>query len=115
MQFFRRKPSEQELELVVLRAASLTRAQEIELGSVATAGDIAHWVGFAIDEKKLKKDETSIKVGSAGVQALLTEEAFLAELMEYQSMNPGRPLPIGFREKMISAIQKTVQEFAAQR
>lgn len=115
MQFFRRKPSEQELELLVLRAATLSRAQEIELKSVAAAQDIARWVSFAFEERKLKKDESSLKMCSAGVQALLTEGTFLNELMEYQFRNPGQPLPIEFREKMLASIRIMVQEFVAQK
>jgi len=115
MRIFRSRPSEHELELIVLRAATLCRAQEIDSKSVASMAHVSHWVNFAIEERKLKNDNNSVRMAAASVQALLTERTFLTELMEYQFKNSGRPLPDEFRTKMLAAIQKMVSEFMTQR
>ena len=115
MPLFRKKPSEQELELIVLRAATLTRASEIDTGVHASGADIRRWVNFAIDERKLKSDGNSVSMATGSVLALLTEAEFLAEFMDYQTRHPGQPVPGEFRSKMLAVIEKSIQEFLSQR
>ena len=115
MSFFKKKPTELELELIVMRAAMIAKAKEIDTGQLASNDELASLITFAFKEVDRKADANNQKFSLLGVRALLTEGAFLNELVEYQVANPGQHLPNEFRAKMLTAMQKSVTDFLAQK
>jgi len=115
MALFRKKPSEGELELIVLRAATLAKAKEIDTSELASVDDIRSIITFAFNEVKRKPDANSVKIASASVLALLDENTFLDELLQYQLSHPGDAIPSEFRNKMLGVIQNSVNEFLSSR
>ena len=115
MSFFKKKPTEHELELIVMRAATIAKAEEIDTSQLTSNDEIAAIIAFAFKEVDRKADANSQKYTLLGVQALLTEGTFLEELIEYQLAHPGQRLPNEFRTKMLAAMQKSVTDFLAQR
>ena len=99
----------------MLRAATLAKAKEIDTSELTSDDNIRSMITFAFDEVKRKPDSNSLKMASASVQALLTEKTFLYELLQYQISRPGEALPNEFRNKMLGAIQKCVNEFLSSR
>jgi len=112
--FFRKKPTESQLELIVLRASVLAKAQEIDTQKLATDEHIKSVIAFAFEEAKLKPDTSSVNTASISVQALLSEGVFLDELLKYQMSHPREAIPVEFRDRMLETIEKTVNEFRNQ-
>lgn len=112
MSWFRKKPTEGELELVILQAAMLARANERDQRRLSTADEIAACVELAANQAKARPDQEQKRVAIMSVQALLSENEFLEELMRFRlSQRPGEPLPVEFRERMLAAVEKSVQDF----
>lgn len=114
MAWFRRKPNESQIELAVLRAALLARAQEGDTSRLASDTEIATFLDFAFREMKLRPNASHTEIATISVQALLSQKEFLTELSAYQEAHPGDPLPTEFRSKMLAAIQQVVAEYQVQ-
>lgn len=114
MQLFKNKPSDKDLELIVFRAASMAKCSEIDSGKPCEPTDVIRWVHFAVDEKSLKADVDTLKFVTACVMALLTEEEFLSEVVQYQFNNPAKPIPIEYRGRMLSIIDDFVAAYKSQ-
>lgn len=116
MSWFRGKPTEAELELVVLQAAMLARANEHDTGRLSTSDEISACVDLAANQANARPDKQQKQLACMSVQALLVESEFLEELMRFRlSQKPSEPLPVEFRERMLAAIQNSVDEFMRDR
>lgn len=111
----RKKPTVLELDLVVLRAAPLVKAQEYDTSRLASQSDITKWLDFAFSELKLKPDSQQMNVAVTSIFCLLKEDNFLKELMQFQASHPGEPLPQQFRKRMTDVVLKQIDEYKSQR
>lgn len=110
------KPTELELELVLLQAAMVARANEHEQNRPSTNDEISVFIEIVADQAGVIPDAEQKKLAIMGVQSLLVESEFLEEAMCFRLSNtPGEPLPIEFREKMLAAMQKSVDDFLRDR
>lgn len=115
MSIFKKKPTEYELELIVLRAAEISKAKELDTNELTSKDDMISIIKFSFSEANRKADSKSMNFALMGVQALLVEGDFIEELLMYRHTNPGEPIPSEFRGKMLDAIQKSVDDFLAQK
>ena len=116
MGWFRKRPTEAQLELIVLRAATVAKAQERDSSKPSSSEDIRGFLELAHRELNLKPDSKQEKFCKAAVQALLSEGDFLDEVLQYQLSQPaGTPIPGEFRSKMLRVIQDSVNGFLQSR
>lgn len=111
MSWFRRRPTEDEIERAVLYAAMLARANERDKARLSTEAEIADFLDVAFGELKVRPDKQQKQMAHMGVDALLVESDFLEELLQFRLSNPDAALPVHFRDKMLAAIEKTVNVF----
>ena len=111
MSWFKRKPTEDQLERSVLFAAMLARAKERDTKQLTTNDDIQSFLNHAFNDIGVKPGKQERGVAAMGVQALLTESTFIDEALDYRLANGGAAMPPNFRGKMLDAMQKTVDDF----
>ena len=111
MSWFRRKPSEDELERSVLLAAMQARAKERDTGRLTTAAEMKRFLEDRFKQLGVKPAREERQTSIIGVQALLAESNFINEAVDYRLMNGDAPVPASFRAKMLTAIEKTLADF----
>lgn len=111
MGWFRKKPTEDELERSVLFAAMLARGKERDTSKLTTNDEIHQFLNHAFKEMGVKPDQKERQISSMGVQALLTESNFINEALDYRLAHDGADMPPSFRGKMLAAMEMTVGDF----
>ena len=112
MGWFRKKPTEDELERSVLFAAMLARGKERDTSQLTTNDEIQAY-SLITPSRKLdtKPDQKERQFSALGVQALLTESDFINEALDYRLTHEGADMPPSFRGKMLAAMEKAVGDF----
>ena len=113
MSWFKRKPTEGELETSILFAAMLAKAKEREANQLASDEEIREFLDHSFKDIGVSPGRTEIQVSVIGVQALLTEGKFINEALDFRLENGGAPMPVSFREKMLEAMQTSVDDFTS--
>ena len=111
MSWFRKLPTEEELERAILYASMLARANEHDQSRLSTKEEITTYLERAFAELRIKPDRSQRRLAQMSVDALLVESTFIEELLRFRLSNPEAPLPEEFRTKMLKAIEKSVNEF----
>jgi hypothetical protein len=111
MGWFRKKPTEDELERSVLFAALLARAKERDSSTLTTNDEIHQFLDHAFNDLGVKPNQKERQISTMGVQALITESEFINEALDYRLANGGADMPPSFRGKMLAAMEKTVGDF----
>ena len=106
-----KKPSEIELERIIMHAACVVKAKQTDTAQMTSESEIEKLFLVSCDELKVKPDKDQIRNAKFSMQALLLEGNFLNEIIEFRSTNPNQPPPAEFRAKMYTAIEKSVDEF----
>lgn len=111
MHWFRKRATEEHVERATLFAAMLARASERDRGQLALRAELLAFVDLAFKDLVVRPTSKQRQVAYLSVGALLVESRFVEELLAFRLANPTEPLPPGSREKMLAAIERSVNEF----
>lgn len=111
MPWFKKPPTEEELERAIMYAAMLARANEHDQSRLSTKDEISAYLKRAFGDLGVKPDRSQKQLAHMSVDALLIENTFINDLMNFRQSNPGAALPIEFRERMLKAVEESVNGF----
>jgi hypothetical protein len=111
MGWFKKKPTEIELERIIMQSACIAKAKEYDTSKLTSDSAIEKFFRISCNDLDVKPDKNQLKMAKLSIQALLVEGDFVDELLQFRIKNPDQPLPHEFRSKMLAAVEKSVNEF----
>lgn len=87
LKFFRRKATEIDLFLAVMRAAAIALAKQINSGNLTRDDEIAGFVTYCFEERKVKPSDRQKNTAALMVDCLLVEGDFISEIVRKMSNN----------------------------
>lgn len=112
MFWLRKKATEDQVERATMFAAMLARASERDNKRLASNDEVLSYVDMGFKDLNARPTSDQRQAARLGVSALLVENNFIEELLNFRLANPSAQLPMEFREKMLDAIEKSIKDFS---
>lgn len=106
-----RQPTEEELERCVLHASMLAWTAEQSRHQLQTTEEITSFLSQAFEELKVAPNEQQKRMAHVSVNALLAENDFIKDFTNFRLSYPDAQIPPEFRERMLKALETTIEEF----
>jgi hypothetical protein len=110
--FFNKKPSEKQMEEIILNTAEGVYRQSLEDQVVSPQWVIEEVLQHFYSQRKLKPDARQLHASCVTVIALVSEGEMIKELCEYIEKNPGVAIPIDYFRRL-REIAADFAEFAS--
>jgi hypothetical protein len=109
MIFKRKRPTDEQIEVVVLKVALLAKSKESVYSKLCPKEELASFVDDEFKRMKVKPKEQSSQMTIFSIEALLAEGKFLNEILDRWHADPSLGLHPDWRQQMRGAVGRVVQ------
>jgi len=111
MIFKRKRPTEEQIEDIVLKVALLAKSKESVYSKLCPKEELTSFVDDEFKRMKVKPKEHDAQMTRMSIEAVLAERNFLNEILDRLHAEPSQGLPLDWRPKMRAAVERVVQGF----